>query len=345
MSDNQETRAEYDPDEVVMLDAEDDVDADSSPDYNTDDDPDDPADDDSEGEREPRPRARPAAQQRPRPPPPRTIEPWGQNVMAGARHRTYYPSYFPRIIRKVIGLIPYQDPVIGQNIRPVIVDLIRAAFSPTTLLEIAGLLSLAPTHLLREIALAMVDVVRACWEGPEDSSILLSNLVDQSFLVRLRNWVGLLRDHQFPGRMAGVFTGPALEHMIVDHVFVVSRPPNGMRMLLFAESCAQGLTPSVFSLQDEIRHYLQSLSTPSAEEITADDTCHICLEKYGQSTTTSAAEKPLRLPCGHVFGNECLAKYLVADNDDGFKNSACPLCRGPIEVFDFNDTEMWLPVT
>ena len=346
MSSNEAARGvEYDPEEdVVMLDTDDEADIDPSPDYNADDDPTDDEDDDSEEEQEPRPRARPATQRRPRPPPPRTIAPWGENVIAGGRHRTYYPPYFPAIIRRVISLIPYQEGQIGQNIRPVVVHAIRAAFSPTTLGEIASLLSLAPTHILRDIARAMVEVVRACWEGPEDSSILLSNLVPTPILVSLRNWIGLLRDDQFPGRMAGFFTGPGLEHMLLQHTYAISRPPTGMRMSLAVETCPAGLAPSIFSLMNEIENYISSLPSVSAEEIAADDTCHICIEKYGSSTATNGPEQALKLPCGHIFGSKCLTTLLVTDNQDRFRNSSCPLCRGPIDVFDFSDTNVWTQV-
>ncbi|KAL8790165.1 MAG: hypothetical protein Q9195_006492 [Heterodermia aff. obscurata] len=344
MSNNEVTRPEYDPEDVVMLDVDDEVDDDPSPDYNADDDSETDDDDDSEEEQEPRARPRPATQRQPRPPPPRIIAPWGENVMAGGRHRTYYPPYFPRIIRRLISLIPYQEGPIGQNIRPVVVDLVRAAFSPTTLGEIASLLSLAPPYLLRDIGLEIAEVVRACWEGPEDASILVSNLVAQHVMVSVRNWVGLLRDHQFPGRMAGVFTGPALEHLIIEHTFVISRPSDGARMALVAESCPQGLAPTAFSLTDEIQNYLTSLPVVSAEEIAADDTCHICMEKYGSSTGTNRPEQPLKLPCNHVFGNECLTQLLVSDNQEAYRHSACPLCRAPIEVFDFEDADVWIRV-
>lgn len=363
MSNNEAARAEHDPDDLVMLDA-DEVDIDLSPDWNTDDDsgadddlsPDwttddgSGADDDSEPEGEPTPRVRPATQagpatqRRPRAPSPRFIAPWGTNVAAGERHRTYYPPYFPRIIRRLIGLIPYQEGLIGQNIRPVVVDLIRQTFSPTTLDEIASLLALAPTSLLQPIALAIADVVRACWDGPEDSGILLRSLIPEPFTVRLGNWMSLLRDDQFPGRMAGLFTGPSLEHLFLEHTHVIARPPNGARMLLVTDVCAEGRAPSVFSLIHDLQSYITSLPIVSAEELGADDTCHICLEKFGHPTPTDGPEHALRLPCRHVFGNECLTKLLVSDNQEGFKNSACPLCRGPIEVFDFEDTSVWTRV-
>ena len=139
--------------------------------------------------------------------------------------------------------------------------------------------------------------------------------------------------------MSGVFTGPTLEHLLVEHIHVISRPPNNMRMILVAESCTQNLAPpQVFILINEIQSYITSLPVASAEE--AGDTCNICYEKFGDSGSTDP-ETPLRLPCGHVFGSDCLTKLLLADNDTVYTNSACPLCRRRMEIFDFGDATVW----
>ena len=275
-----------------------------------------------------------------RAPSPRILAPWGNNIAVGERHRTWYPPHFPRIIKRLISLIPYQEGPIGGNIRPVVVDLIRTAISPTTLEEIATLLSSAPTHLLQDMAHAIADVVRACWEGPENSSTLFSSLVPVGFMMQLSEWALQLRDDQFPGRMAGVITGPRLQHTLLDHAFVIARPSNGMRMFLAVESCPYGLAPSLFGSMEEIQSYISSLPAASAEEVAADDTCHICFEKYGHPTPTEGPEHPLRLPCGHIFGNACLIKLLAIDSQLELTNSACPLCRATLEVFDLEVPEL-----
>ena len=304
MSNNDAGRVEYDPDDIVILDTVDEVDTAQAPN-------------------------------------PRILAPWGHNVAAGQRHRTWYPPHFPRIIRRLVSLIPYQEGPIGANIRPVVVDVIRTAISPTTLEEIATLLSLAPAHLLQDMAHAIADIVRACWDGPENSSILFSSLVPVGFMEELSGWALQLRDDQFPGRMAGVITGPRLEHTLIDHVYVIARAADGMRMFIVGETCSHGVAPFLFGLMEEIQNYISALPAASAEEVAADDTCHICFEKYGQPTPTEGPEHPLRLPCGHVFGNACLTKLLATDSRVGVANSACPLCRATLEVFDFLEADFF----
>lgn len=57
----------------------------------------------------------------------------------------------------------------------------------------------------------------------------------------------------------------------------------------------------------------------------ADRACNICFtnfptHKYFAFGTGKSEERPTRLPCQHVFGHQCLAKWLHDHN-------TCPLCR------------------
>lgn len=45
--------------------------------------------------------------------------------------------------------------------------------------------------------------------------------------------------------------------------------------------------------------------------------CNICMDPYG---STENPENPVRLPCGHVIGRSCIARWLTTSN-------SCPLCR------------------
>nr|XP_011470599.1 PREDICTED: ERAD-associated E3 ubiquitin-protein ligase HRD1-like [Fragaria vesca subsp. vesca] len=56
---------------------------------------------------------------------------------------------------------------------------------------------------------------------------------------------------------------------------------------------------------------------PTATAITDDDVCSICLEGLQGGTTTSTPKQP---PCGHVYHQNCLAKWLS-------RSDSCPLCR------------------
>ena len=48
-----------------------------------------------------------------------------------------------------------------------------------------------------------------------------------------------------------------------------------------------------------------------------DETCPICLEPFN---STADPEPALRLPCSHVLGRNCIARWLET-------NDNCPLCR------------------
>ena len=55
--------------------------------------------------------------------------------------------------------------------------------------------------------------------------------------------------------------------------------------------------------------------------------CPICTETFVASDADPDAEKPVRLPCNHIFGEECIIHWFSTDNDDGSPHNTCPLCR------------------
>lgn len=66
---------------------------------------------------------------------------------------------------------------------------------------------------------------------------------------------------------------------------------------------------------------------PQVPISTEHEKCSICLEQYPHPKACSIAvkamnlERPVKLPCGHVFGDKCLKRWLGGGHDD------CPLCR------------------
>ena len=54
----------------------------------------------------------------------------------------------------------------------------------------------------------------------------------------------------------------------------------------------------------------------SKADLLYGDSCAICHETY-------AAENPVRLPCGHEFGFECISTWLSPEGG----RTTCPLCR------------------
>ena len=100
----------------------------------------------------------------------------------------------------------------------------------------------------------------------------------------------------------------------------VTLPPNNVDDLLQTSSC---LDISTLELSDL--------------------NCLICHLEYGKDNTEPAsepnqqlpgqesAEYPIKLPCGHVFGDLCIRRWLRAAHP-----ASCPLCRGELHVADLN---------
>lgn len=62
---------------------------------------------------------------------------------------------------------------------------------------------------------------------------------------------------------------------------------------------------------------------PVAEADLQDPICPCCYVAYGTSAAEDEeAEHPVKTPCNHVFGNQCLETWLP--------NNSCPICRGEL---------------
>ena len=69
--------------------------------------------------------------------------------------------------------------------------------------------------------------------------------------------------------------------------------------------------------------FLKNLPKVKSDELPPErESCMICQEQYGTVTNDGILEHPVRLPCGHVLGNDCIEKWLY-DNDQ----NTCPYCR------------------
>lgn len=54
-------------------------------------------------------------------------------------------------------------------------------------------------------------------------------------------------------------------------------------------------------------------------------TCHICMESF---TSEFVQDLPILLPCGHIFGKNCVVKWLTSDGDKSPRS--CPMCRAEL---------------
>ena len=85
--------------------------------------------------------------------------------------------------------------------------------------------------------------------------------------------------------------------------------------------------PTVPSLADFLSS--NSLQKVDPQTLDPEDHCMICHTEYD-----SATESPVRLPCGHVFGESCILQWLWARD-----RNTCPLCSRVLFRHDERDAE------
>lgn len=70
----------------------------------------------------------------------------------------------------------------------------------------------------------------------------------------------------------------------------------------------------------------QTLQHTQSTELQATAECHICQEPF---LSGSHPERAVKLPCGHIFGEGCILKWISRLSQSGIKIK-CPLCRRSI---------------
>ena len=71
--------------------------------------------------------------------------------------------------------------------------------------------------------------------------------------------------------------------------------------------------------------FIDSLISLELDELKKEDrSCAICLQPY---RVGESQEIPLQLPCGHIFGKECLLTWLTDIGKDDAHVASCPMCR------------------
>ena len=69
--------------------------------------------------------------------------------------------------------------------------------------------------------------------------------------------------------------------------------------------------------------YLDVKNVPSL-----DEKCAICTEPYleGPCELRDAPDAPVKIRCGHIFGHNCLVRWMLSGNFD----NSCPFCRAQV---------------
>ena len=91
------------------------------------------------------------------------------------------------------------------------------------------------------------------------------------------------------------------------------------------------MTPSAAFIFLNVVPYLDIKTLPSL-----DDKCAICTEPYleGPRELRDALDAPVKMRCGHIFGHNCLVRWMLSGNFDNH----CPFCR--TQIVDESDLEM-----
>lgn len=96
---------------------------------------------------------------------------------------------------------------------------------------------------------------------------------------------------------------------------------------------------------DVAEYLLTQLEPIDIEDLDSDNrSCVICQEKFRVSEHQKHSHTPVRTPCGHIFGQKCIMRWLQALNSWGLEeeyedipeqsvrleeegNTSCPVCR------------------
>lgn len=80
------------------------------------------------------------------------------------------------------------------------------------------------------------------------------------------------------------------------------------------------------TLQPRVTKFVSGLPNPETANLRDEQkSCHICMEPF---TGGLLQELPVLLPCGHIFGKDCMIKWLSSDGDRSPRN--CPMCRAKL---------------
>ena len=67
----------------------------------------------------------------------------------------------------------------------------------------------------------------------------------------------------------------------------------------------------------------QRFTEPSADAIQQNPLCRICWNDY------EGEDRPVKLPCGHLFGEECIIAWSRGITPNG-RHNGCPYCRAEL---------------
>ena len=90
-------------------------------------------------------------------------------------------------------------------------------------------------------------------------------------------------------------------------------------------------------MDQAIANLQHRFTVPSPDAIENNQACSICWTDY------SGADQPVTLPCGHIFGEECILAWARGTTPTG-RHNGCPTCRAellPPSLYSFGGALMY----
>ena len=257
------------------------------------------------------------------------------SMPVNGRIYVHYPPNFPAILRQLIDYIPLQN---GRNIRPFVVGTIAESFNAPALIAIANFLSLAPRPIFESIALVIAEIVINCLAGLNQIDFPMTTLYPQWGPVvewPCFEWLKAVALRQEIGEIELPLHVADIVHIVNNHVELCAPMNADQYIRVTITPC-----PEIESRQRSVRQvegFLDGLPIVAKSDLGDRDQCNICLEPFYQPDSTSTLlgvvkenEKPVKLPCGHVFGRLCLLTLFCADSE----NDRCPMCRAELDILN-----------
>lgn len=178
----------------------------------------------------------------------------------------------------------------------------------------------------------------------QGQELFITEAGQHRYWMHIRDWLEGLEDGAVE-RAVGWdgMSGRAVWHLLSAHVELVSRPSGEEIIGVRVEMCP-GMTESRRGARtlEGVKAFVAALPIVGREEMRAgpevDGRCCICLEDYYQTSVVGweiENERPVKLGCGHVVGNDCLERLFGPKAWADMEVDTCPLCRAKVDLGGF----------
>ena len=163
-------------------------------------------------------------------------------MIVDAQISIQYPANFPAKIKELIEMVPVPQGNIGDDLRPMLVQVASQNFSDVDLADIAAVLSLAPPDILEDIAGLIVHIVKSCWQAVPGAEAYVREVAlrgPQSLGTLVSDWIIGMHYREEGRQLEGLTSRPltfqAISMMIFMHSMVIVQPTPHERLRFVLE--------------------------------------------------------------------------------------------------------------